>query len=70
MTDLHVAREGEAIDLICHRYYGTTATTVGPVLEANPSLAAVAHRLPAGAEVILPRIERSDQRGAQPRLWD
>lgn len=70
MTDIHIAREGEAVDLICHRHYGTTATTVGPVLEANPALAAVAHRLPAGAEVILPRIARAGQDGAQPRLWD
>lgn len=49
-------RDGERLDLICYRWYGTLAgRAVERVLEANPGLAArdPAH-LPARTTIIMP----------------
>lgn len=66
----YVTREGDTVDYICHRVYGTTAgTVVEVVLLSNPGLADAGPVLPAGLVVTLPEQERTVQvRGV--KLWD
>ena len=61
-------REGDALDLICQREYGRQAGAVEAVLKANPQIAKVAHRLPAGVLVILPDLQPLEGDGML-RLW-
>ena len=69
MPAIHITSANDALDLICVRHYGSQAGTVEQVLDANPNIAAVAHRLPAGLEISLPDIASGD--GQQTvRLWD
>lgn len=50
------ARDGERLDLICYRWYGTLAgRVVEQVLDANPGLAARnPAALPAGTIIAMP----------------
>lgn len=69
MSDIHITSENDALDLICARHYGRQAGVVEQVLEANPDIAAVAHRLPIGLEITLPDIVVGG--GLQTvKLWD
>lgn len=58
--------DGDTIDEICQRYYGTTDPTVA-VIEANPHLLSYPARLPAGLLITLPAVEQPSQRHT--RLW-
>ena len=70
MAGVLATNKGDALDLICYREYGVAAGIVEQVLEANPHIRNVAHRLPAGLEVTLPDLN-VQQSGSQPmRLWD
>jgi phage tail protein X len=40
------------------------------VLDANPDIAAVAHRLPVGLSIVLPDIAASQKSQQTVRLWD
>ncbi|WP_141054490.1 tail protein X [Tepidiphilus succinatimandens] len=55
-TTYITTRDGERLDLICYRYYGTLGNrVVERVLDANPGLAARdPARLPARTEIIMP----------------
>jgi phage tail protein X len=69
MSAVHITSMHDALDLICARHYGRQAGAVERVLEANPDIAGVAHRLPAGLEITLPDIV--DSAGQQAvKLWD
>ncbi|MFV0384871.1 tail protein X [Paracoccus sp. (in: a-proteobacteria)] len=70
MAGVHVTAAGDALDLICLREYGMQAGAVEHVLEANPHIATVAHRLPPGLEIALPDLPVRDRAGQGPRLWD
>lgn len=70
MTQLHVCAQGDALDLICKRHYGLQAGAVEQVLQANPQIAAVAHRLPEGTRLILPDLSGHQLTGQTVRLWD
>ena len=59
--------DGDTIDEICHRHYGTTAGVTELVIEANPHLLAHGPRLPAGLTITLPSVEQPSQRHT--RLW-
>ena len=54
--DVHVAQEGDMLDAIAHRRYGTVAA-VRAIQAANPELAGRGPRLAAGTRVRLPEIE-------------
>lgn len=69
MARTHVTGAGDALDLICLREYGAQAGAVEKVLEANPQIAAVSHRLPIGVDIALPDITVT-RAGARPKLWD
>lgn len=69
MASSYVTRAGDALDLICLREYGAEAGAVERVLEANPHIKDVAHRLPVGITIILPDMVVTKTSGAL-RLWD
>jgi phage tail protein X len=56
ITTYTTTRDGERLDLVCYRYYGTLGSrVVERVLDANPGLAARdPARLPARTEIIMP----------------
>lgn len=67
--DLVHARQGDTIDLICHRHYGYTAGVTEAVLAANPGLADLGPVLPIGTPVHLPTYTQSTIRPTV-KLWD
>lgn len=67
---LYRAKDGEMVDEICQLYYGRTSGVVEQVLAANPGLAELGPRLPAGALVELPEIEEPTTNVRYPALWD
>ena len=70
MASLYVTSAGDALDLICLREYGAQAGAVERVLEANPHIRNVAHRLPVGIKITLPDMVVQDRIGQALRLWD
>lgn len=70
MASRYVTIAGDALDLICLREYGAQAGAVERVLEANPHIKNVAHRLPVGTEISLPDMAVQDKAGQPLRLWD
>jgi phage tail protein X len=66
----YIAAAGDTVDLIAWRVYGTReGRVVEQVLDANPGLAALGPELPAGARLVIPKIEPSAAR-VLARLWD
>ena len=63
-------RDGDMIDAVCRRYYGTEAGTVEVVLEANPGLAARGPVLEGGILVELPELPRPLKTIDTLKLWD
>jgi phage tail protein X len=70
MATVYNVREGDTVDFIAWRYYGTqSARVVEQVYDANPLLADYGPELPAGLEVVLPDIPAPGiNQGI--RLWD
>ena len=67
--DLVHARQGDTVDLICHRHYGRTSGVTEAVLAANPGLAELGPVLPIGTPVRLPIHTQSTIRPTV-KLWD
>ncbi len=62
------ALQGDTLDQLCHRHYGTTRTVTETVLSANPGLGKQVF-LTAGQWVEMPDIDTgSEQETVQ--LWD
>lgn len=57
MSERVYAHQGDTLDKLCHRFYGTTAGVTEAVLDANPGLCELGPLLPIGTPVDLP--ERS-----------
>jgi phage tail protein X len=70
MKTIYITREGDTVDAICWRFYGSTANRVTEaVLEVNRGVADYGPILPAGIELALPEIDApAKTRGV--RLWD
>ena len=67
---VYVAQEGDTLDLIAHRRYGTVAA-VRNIQAANPDLTTSGPRLPAGTRVRLPEIDATPEDAARVvQLWD
>lgn len=67
---VYVAQDGDTLDLIAYRRYGTVAA-LRHVQAANPDLTAQAPRLAAGTRVRLPDIEVTPEDEARVvQLWD
>lgn len=63
------ARQGDTLDLICHRHLGTTAGVTERALELNPGIAALGAELPIGAPVTLPEAPDAPVK-TRTKLWD
>ncbi|MGP1084885.1 tail protein X [Serratia sp. CY58181] len=61
------AMQGDTLDLLCQRHYGTTQGVTEIVLAANPGIAEQIF-LTAGQVVELPEIKRSTQQETV-QLW-
>jgi len=59
--------DGDMVDTICKRHYGTEAQAVA-VYEANPGLAQMGPVLPKGVEINLPETATEPVRELK-RLW-
>ncbi|AXE32227.1 phage tail protein [Chromobacterium phragmitis] len=66
------ARQGDTVDLICHRHYGRTAGVTEAVYAANPSLADIGPTLPIGTPVNLPDLTTQPAEAIRQlvNLWD
>ncbi len=62
-------KDGDMLDAICFKYYGSQIGTAEAVLEANPGLAEHGPMLPAGLVIELPDIDAPQAEKAV-RLWD
>lgn len=62
------ALQGDTVDLLCWRHYGTTRGVTEKVLAANPGLSQQVY-LSAGQEIELPEIARAVQQ-QRVQLWD
>ena len=71
MTQTIYARQGDTVDAICWRAFGTTAGVVETVYEMNRGLAALGPVLPMGTPVVLPNTQDVGTRVlAILQLWD
>ena len=68
---VYAALDGDTLDLIAYRRYGTVAA-IRHVQAANPELTAHGPRLPAGTRVRLPDIDVAPECAARGvvQLWD
>lgn len=64
------AMQGDTVDLICWRHYGTTANVTEAVYEANPGLAELGPILPHGHTINLPKIESTAPASTELALWE
>lgn len=69
MSRLITAKDGDVLDEIALEAYGRTATATEALLAANPALAALPARLPAGTVIRLPDLPATATT-ATVRLWD
>lgn len=53
-----ITSEGDMVDQLAFRHYGTHEGTTEAILDANPGLAVLGPVLPAGLTINLPTIER------------
>lgn len=68
-TDPGRARQGDTVDLICSRVYGSTAGITERVLDSNPGIADHGPVLPIGTRVTLPaQVQAAAHKLLQ--LWD
>lgn len=66
----YLAAEGDTVDFVAWRVYGTQdARVVEKLLEANPGVADLGPTLPAGTQLYLPAIDTKAERTGV-RLWD
>lgn len=70
MSRIVHARQGDTLDAICYRVYGTTADVTERVLRANPGLAEHGPVLPHGTPVTLPDITQTPSRAPTVQLWE
>jgi phage tail protein X len=62
----YVTKEGDVLDWICWKHYGTTAV-LEQILAANPTL--TDEKLPAGVTVKLPYITSIKSKKQEIKLW-
>ena len=70
MGRVYTTIQDEMVDAICRKIYGDESGYVELVLEANPGLAALSHRLPAGTRIALPDIDKASDSQSVVALWD
>ncbi len=64
----YVTKDGDVLDAICWKYYGSTSGTVEKVLEANRHLAELGSIFAAGVKIILPDLALAEETESV-KLW-
>ena len=64
----YVTKDGDVLDAICWKYYGSTSGTVEKVLEANRHLAELGSIFTAGVKIILPDLTGEEETESV-KLW-
>lgn len=66
----YITRQGDMVDGICRRHYGTERVTTERVLDANPGLAALGPVLEEGVTIRLPDLPPQPKIVPTVNLWD
>jgi phage tail protein X len=64
----YVTKDGDVLDAICWKYYGSTTGVVEKVLEANRHLAELGSIFAAGVKIILPDLTQEEETESV-KLW-
>ena len=64
----YITKDGDVLDLICWKYYGSTNGTIEKVLEANRHLANLDAVFAAGIKIILPDLTKAEEEKSV-KLW-
>lgn len=67
---LYTTLDGDMVDHIAWRHYGTEFGTTEAILDANPNLAELGLSLPAGIAVFLPADAKPEPKVTKRKLWD
>ncbi|MFS2326574.1 tail protein X [Brucella sp. H1_1004] len=70
MSRIYTTIQGEMLDAVCRKVYGDESGYVEQVMEANPGLAGLPHRLPIGTKIHLPQLSQADDSQSVVSLWD
>ena len=70
MAQTYRTRDGDTLDWICWKQYGSSTGTVEAVLEANPGLADLGPVFAAGVLITLPVLPTPSAVNSIIRLWD
>ncbi|MBY6206880.1 MULTISPECIES: tail protein X [Halomonas] len=63
------AHQGETLDQLCYRVFGSTADITERALRLNPGLAELGPKLPEGTPILLPDAEPTTHRLDTVQLW-
>lgn len=64
----YVTTDGDVLDAICFKYYGSTSGVVEKVLEANRHLAELDAIFNAGIKIVLPDLSQEEETESV-KLW-
>ncbi len=64
----YITKDGDVLDAICFKYYGSTSGTVEKVLEANRHLAELGAIFNAGIKIVLPDLSQEEETESI-KLW-
>lgn len=64
----YTTKDGDVLDLICWKYYGSTTGTVEKVLESNRHLANLPAVFAANVKIILPDLT-TEEEAESIKLW-
>ena len=71
MAKWYTTQDGDVLDAICYRHYGSSRGTVEAVLLHNPHLSELGVQYRAGTRILLPDLPKPSDQTYQPvRLWD
>lgn len=64
----YVTKDGDVLDAICWKYYGSTTGVVEKVLQANRHLAELGGIFEAGVKIVLPDLSQEEETESI-KLW-
>lgn len=64
----YITKDGDVLDAICFKYYGSTSGVVEKVLEANRHLAELGAIFAAGTKIVLPDLTPEEETESV-KLW-
>lgn len=64
----YITKDGDVLDAICWKYYGSTTGVVEKVLEANRHLAELGEIFSAGVKIVLPDLAQEEETESV-KLW-